>query len=90
MKKNNVLIKNIADLQDSFFCKKESHKSLGDIIKEIENKLRDVKKDDLPFLEEVICIDYKEGGYALFDLLDYYTNCLGKTVIRYEFNGTAS
>jgi hypothetical protein len=42
MKKNNVLIKNIADLQDSFFCKQESHKSL----------------------------------------------C--KTVIRYEFNGTAS
>lgn len=74
-----VIISNYREFLDARFDRQRS------IYEELQQKVVDNFKKNI--IENVVLVDYKEDGHALFELYSYDAH---GSVILYSFTGTAS
>lgn len=84
----SLKLTNMQKFYDFFTPTQEGHHTPTEIMMILEKKVKNVKY--FIDLNKIETIEYKEGGYVLFDLRDFQKDNSGDSTVVYEFITTAS
>lgn len=86
--KTSLKLSNLEKFFDDFTPTLEGHSTPSEMLVELEKRVKDVKH--YVDLDEFESINYKEDGYALFEVVLFDSDIYGNKVVTFKYTGTAS